>query len=146
MKPLKTFWTPAMMIGFGAALLLASAARAQEFDNTRWDDGPNVVPFAQAAPAGPAKDFNAAAADSQAQGLAAVTTTPIEANKTSVSHRPPVEGQVIALLLITIALVAPYAVAEVKHAAVAKSKEELRYLFNGVDGDYIEEDCHQMRL
>jgi len=65
--------------------------------------------------------------------------TPIEANKASVSHRPLVKGQVIALLLITIALVAPYAVAEVKHAAVAKSKKELRYLFNGVDGDYIEE-------
>jgi hypothetical protein len=144
MKPPKTFRAQAMVIGFGVALLLASAARAQEFDNTRWDDGPNVVPFAQLAPAAPAKDLNAAAADSQAQSLAA--TTPIESNQTSVSRRPPVEGQVIALLFIAIALMALYAVTEVKHvadAAAAKLKQEPRFLFNGVDGRYVERgDCH----
>ena len=35
------------VIGFAAAFLLAGGARAQEIDNTVWEDSPNVEQFPQ---------------------------------------------------------------------------------------------------
>jgi hypothetical protein len=40
-----------LVIGLGAALTLTSSVRAQEIENKVWADGPNVVPFEQAATA-----------------------------------------------------------------------------------------------
>src|SRR6266700_8118341 len=49
----------AMVIGFGAVLLLASSARAQEIENTNWDEASNSVATAQPAAAPNAIELNA---------------------------------------------------------------------------------------
>jgi hypothetical protein len=51
MKLRNVFQMQVMVVGLGAALLLGGSVRAQELENTNWDDGPGVVPFAQQAPA-----------------------------------------------------------------------------------------------
>ena len=46
------------LVAVGTALLFAGAARAQEIDNVRFDEGPNSVPFSQKADATKANSTN----------------------------------------------------------------------------------------
>ncbi len=55
-----------VMIGVVAAMFLASSAPAQEIENTRWDEGSNVAPVQQPAPAKAANDLKASALNSSA--------------------------------------------------------------------------------
>lgn len=116
MKIQNTLRMKLIAIGFGAALLLAGSAHAQEIENTAWNDGPNVAPFAQQAPTATANNLQTAPPETQTLTLAAMSTTPLATQDASVTQWPPVEGWLFASLLISIALVAFYALAEAKRA------------------------------
>jgi hypothetical protein len=110
-----------VVIGFTAALLLASPSPAQEIDNTTWDDGPNAAPLAQSTPATgtPAtvtNELSTAAENSPAMNTAAVITQPILAHQAVVSEWAPVESWVIASSVLFIALVTLYVLAESRRA------------------------------
>ena len=94
----------AMVIGIGVAMMLATAAHAQEIDNTVWNDGPNVAPFAQPAPAAN-NDLNLTAAVTPEANSAAVTTDANATNEAGVSQWSPVGGWLIGSLLVCIGLV-----------------------------------------
>jgi hypothetical protein len=95
MKLHKIFRMQAVGMGIVAALFLASSAPAQEIENTRWNEGPNVAAFDQPAPA--------------ANGLrtAAVIAKPVAAQESVASRLSPVEG-VIAFSLVFMTLTALY--------------------------------------
>jgi hypothetical protein len=114
MKIQKIFCTHTVMIGVAAALFLASSAPAQEIENTRWDEGPNVVAVEQPAPAA-ANDLKASALGSSASNSAA-TAKPIATQESIVSRLNPVEGWTIALALVFAALLAPYRLLQTKRA------------------------------
>ncbi len=107
-----------IMIGIGAALLLTGSVQAQEIENTAWDDGPTVAPFAQPAPTLTANDLQPSSAKSLApvMSFAGVPTSPLITEEASVSQWTPVEGCLFVSLLVCIALVALYALAEAKRA------------------------------
>jgi hypothetical protein len=101
MKLHKIFRMQAVGMGIVAALFLASSAPAQEIENTRWNEGPNVAAFDQPAPA--------------ANGLrtAAVIAKPVAAQESVVSPLSPVEG-VLAFSLVFMTLTALYRLAPAK--------------------------------
>ena len=112
MKRQCIFRMGAIVIGFSAVLLLGASTRAQEIENTTWDDGPGAVPFAQPAPSPAADDFNSRTMNSQA--VAAVTTTnPVVTQATVLSQLSPAEWP-MAISLICTALVALCALAETR--------------------------------
>ena len=95
----------AVVIGFGAAMLLASAAPAQGIDNPTWDEGTNSTPLTQAAPAPTANNSNSAVADpTGATPVAQETVTQAGV----VPGKVPVERLTIASLLVCIGLVVVY--------------------------------------
>jgi hypothetical protein len=104
MKIQKIFCMHTVMMGVVAALFLASSAPAQEIENTRWDEGPNVVAIQQPAAA---NDLKTSALDSSASNSAA-TAKPIATQESIVSRLNPAEGWAIALALVFAALLAPY--------------------------------------
>src|SRR6266404_7630189 len=101
MKLHKAFRMQAVGIGIVTALFLASSAPAQEIENTRWNDGPNVVPFEQ-----PARAANRLP-------ITTVSAKPVVAQESVVSRLSPVEG-VIAFSPVFMALVALYRLAQAK--------------------------------
>jgi hypothetical protein len=104
MKIQKIFSMHTVMIGVAAALFMASSAPAQEIENTRWDEGANVVAVQQPARATAANDLKASALNSSASNSAAIAK-PI-AQESVVSRMNPVEGWAIALALGFAALLA----------------------------------------
>ena len=111
MKLRNIFRIEKIAIGCGLVLLLAASARAQEIENTNWDDGPGAVSFAQPAPARTAGDFNVTAMNSDAGAAAATITNPVVTQAAILSQSTPVEESAIVLLLACTALVAMYALA-----------------------------------
>jgi hypothetical protein len=107
MKIQKIFCMHTVMIGVAAALFLASSSPAQEIENTRWDEGSNVVAVQQPARAAVANDLKASALNSGASNSAAIGK-PIARQESMVSRLNPVEGWAIALALGFAALLAPY--------------------------------------
>jgi hypothetical protein len=116
MKFQETFRMQVTVMGFAAALLLAGSASAQEIENTRWDDGPNVAPFSQPAPTSAANDLNSAKAAPATLNTAASVAKPIAMQESVVSQGRLAEGSVIAFLLIFVALVALYRRADARRA------------------------------
>ena len=112
MKIQKIFCMHTVMIGVAAVLFLASSAPAQEIENTRWDEGSNVAPVGQAAPAPVANDMAATSSASSS----AVIAKPPATQESLVSRLNPVEGWAIALALGFAALLAPYRLARTKRA------------------------------
>src|SRR5271166_495280 len=106
----------AMVLGFAGVLLLASSARAQEIVNTSFDDGPNVAPLAQPAPAPVSSDLNSAAAEPQIVVSAAMISEPIVARGAGISAWTLIEGWLIVSLLVCIAMGVLYALSEAKRA------------------------------
>jgi cytochrome c-type biogenesis protein CcmH/NrfG len=100
----------------GTALLLTGSVQAQEIDNTVWDDGPTVAVFAQPVPSLADNELQPAVTESTAVSFAAMTTVPLPMKESSASQWTPVEGWLFASLLVCIALVALYALAEAKRA------------------------------
>jgi hypothetical protein len=112
MKLRNIFRAGTIVIGFGAVLLLGASARAQEIENTNWDDGPGAVPFAQLAPGQAGDDFNSVAMNSDAIVAAVTIIKPVVTRAAVLSQLSPVEEWAMAFLVVCTALVAPYALAE----------------------------------
>ncbi|MGB2626946.1 MAG: hypothetical protein WAK20_09160 [Candidatus Acidiferrum sp.] len=114
MKLQNLFRSHLMVIGFGAALVVANATYAQEVDNTVWDE-PNVTAITQAAPvqAQPTHDLSNAG-DSSALNLEAMNTTSIVAREASISQWKPTEDWMVVSLLLTIVLVGLYSFVSAK--------------------------------
>jgi hypothetical protein len=117
--------TQAIVVGIGAALLLASVGHAQEIDNTQWYDGPNVAPYAQAVPVQPANELNLTVAQPNDSIPSVHSAAPIITQKAEISNWTPEEGWLFASFLICMGLVRLY--------AMAKSKRSGRN-FNGRTG------------
>jgi hypothetical protein len=113
--------THVAVIGFAAAFLLAGGARAQEIDNTIWEDSPNVERFPQPAPAAVANDLNALATVQTA--AAAVIAQPSVTNEAIVSGGAAREGWVIGM---SIMLMAPLAVVLLAKVRCAKQSVNAR--------------------
>jgi hypothetical protein len=111
MKIQKIFRMQAVVIGCVAALFLASSAPAQEIENTRWNEGPNVAAFEQPAPA--ANGLKASAADSS---TAVAVANPVAAQESVVSRLSPMQGWMIVFSLIFMALFAQYKLAQTRRA------------------------------
>jgi hypothetical protein len=115
----------AIVIGLGAALLMTGAARAQEIENTNFDDGPNVTKFAQPQHS----DFvvaPATAATPAAATSTSATDVPVTTREAALSVLAPIEGWMIAFLLLCIALIATYAVSELR--AISQLRQARRNL------------------
>ena len=107
----KIFRMQAVVIGCVAAMFLASSAPAQEIENTRWNEGPNVAAFEQPAPA--ANGLKASAVNSS---NSVAVASPVAAQESAVSRFSPVGGWVIALSLIFMTLLAHYRLAQTRRA------------------------------
>jgi hypothetical protein len=99
--------TRVAVIGFAAAFLLAGGARAQEIDNTVWEDSPNVERFPQPAPAAVANNGNTVMANSVQTDTATVVAQSSVVREAVVSGGTAREGWLIGM---SIALMAPLAV------------------------------------
>jgi hypothetical protein len=108
MKLHNFFRMQAIVVGFAAALLLASSTPAQEIENTNWDDGPNVAPLAQPAPT--VNDLNSAVTP------AAVVSEPVANRESIFAQGNVVLGPIIAFLFVCIPLGVFYGLAQVKRA------------------------------
>lgn len=100
-----------MVIGVGAALLLASSVRAQEIENSSFNDGPNMVAIEQQVPASAATNSTVAAVDSTAMVSPAA---PMMTQEAAVSMLAPVQISLLAFLVLCIALYAAHGVLEAK--------------------------------
>jgi len=98
-------------IGFGLVLLLGASARAQEIENTNWNDGPGAVPFAPPAPRQTANDFNSVAMNSDTEPAAVTIRNPVVTQAAVVYPLGPIEQWAMTFLLVCTALVALYALA-----------------------------------
>lgn len=115
MKLRNIFRTQTILIGFGAALLLASSACAQEIENTDWNDGPGVVAFAQPVSDQTANDFNTTAISPDAVMPAAMMIQPVATQEGVFAKLSPVEEWATVFVLTCMALFALYALVEARH-------------------------------
>jgi hypothetical protein len=111
MKLRNIFRMGTIVIGFGVVLLLGASARAQEIENTNWDDGPGAVSFAQLAPDQAAGDFNSNAMNSDSGTAAVAITNPVVTQAAVFSQLSPVAEWAMAFLFACTALVTLYALA-----------------------------------
>jgi hypothetical protein len=102
--------TNAMLFGFGAALLLASSAPAQEIDNPTWSEGSNSVSFSQPSPAYTAGDLGSAVTASDAAIANSLAT-----QEALVSPATPAQSWIVLSLIICFALAALYMQVETRH-------------------------------
>jgi hypothetical protein len=118
MKLRNLFRIYVMVIGFGAALMLGSPTRAQELENTTWDDGPGVVPFAQQA------SIQAAATPINSDFVipAATITEPVVIQAGVLSQSSPANEWVIGALLVFTALVVLYALTKTRRQSVYRPR------------------------
>jgi len=104
-----------MIAGLGAALILPATVKSQEIENATFNDGPNVVAFAQSSPAQASVAALPSSADtSTVEPIKVTTDWPAEQagfarTQSSVTWQTPV-------LLMAIGVLALYALAEAKRA------------------------------
>ncbi len=106
----------AVVIGFAGALLLGSAAPAQEITNTEWPDSASATTSTQAAAAPAANDLNSAAVNTGAVAAAATIAKAAVSQEAAVSQWPAVGSLAIASLLVFLAMIAWYTRAAARHA------------------------------
>jgi xanthine/uracil/vitamin C permease (AzgA family) len=99
-----------ILIGFGAALLLCGSVRAQELENTNWDDGPGAVPFVQQASA----QVVTSPINSDFAPPTATIAKSVVTQAGVLSQSSPVEEWVMGALLVCTALVVLYAMTETR--------------------------------
>lgn len=99
--------TQVAVIGFAAAFLLAGGARAQEIDNTVWEDSPSVERFPQPAPAAVANNGNTVMANLVQTDTATVVAQSSVVREAVATGATAREGWLIGM---SIALMAPLAV------------------------------------
>jgi hypothetical protein len=86
--------TTAILIGMGAALVVATPVKAQEIENAVWSDGPNAAPFEQQATAA-----------SYVVEPAATATPAVATQNASVLQQTPSVGWLIPIGLVALAMV-----------------------------------------
>jgi hypothetical protein len=106
--------TQVAVIGFAAAFLLAGGARAQEIDNTIWEDSPNVERFPQPAPAAVANVLSAL--PTVQADTAAVIAQPSVTSEAVVSSGTAREGWVIGMSIMFMAPLAVVLLAKLRRA------------------------------
>ena len=106
--------TNLVVMGFAAAFLLAGGARAQEIDNTIWEDSPNVERFPQPAPSAVANDLNAVA--TVQTDKATVIAPPGVTRQAVISGGVAAEGWVIGMSIMFMAPLAVVLLAKVRRA------------------------------
>jgi hypothetical protein len=106
--------TQVAAIGFAAAFLLAGGARAQEIDNTVWEDSPNVERFPQPAPAAVANVLSALPTV-QADAAAAIAQSSAT-SEAVVSSGTAREGWVIGMSIMFMAPLAVVLLAKLRRA------------------------------
>jgi hypothetical protein len=105
----------AMVMGFGAALLLASAAPAQEIVNTEFNDGPDVAAFQQPAVT-QAVTTTPAATSSDAITPSGAVATPVVTEAALDSFEGSARRWLVASVFFGIAMLAVYALAEIRRS------------------------------
>lgn len=108
--------TQLAIVGLGAALLFAGAARAQEIENATFNDGPNVAPFTQPVAAQDALNTNAGPVLPSSQAVRAMAAISASApiRKASVEQKP-IKGLLLSgILVVCIGAVVLYTGAPVK--------------------------------
>jgi hypothetical protein len=116
MKVQNIFRMQAIVIGFGAALLLASAAPAQEIVNTEFNDGPNVAAFPQPAVTQVATT-TPAAASSEAVTPSGAVAAPAVTETAAVSFEGSARRWLVASAFFGVAMLTVYALAEIRRSA-----------------------------
>jgi cytochrome c-type biogenesis protein CcmH/NrfG len=108
--------TQVAVIGFAAAFLLAGGARAQEIDNTVWEDSSNVERFPQPAPAAAANNVTTVATNSVQTDAATVIAQPILVREVVGSGWTAREGWLIGISIMLMAPLAVLLLAKVRRA------------------------------
>jgi hypothetical protein len=108
--------TQVTVIGFAAAFLLAGGARAQEIDNTVWEDSPNVERFPQPAPATVANNGNTVMANSVQTDTATVVAQSSVVQEAVVSGGTAREGWLIGMSIVLMAPLAVLVLVKVRRA------------------------------
>lgn len=108
--------TQTIVIAIGAALLFfAGTVHAQEITNTEFNDGPYVAAFPQPA-ASAAVASASTAGDANAVTPAIAIPAPVVTEEAVVSLGASAERSMLAASLFAIAMLAVYAIAEVRRA------------------------------
>jgi hypothetical protein len=123
----KMLRTQLIVAGFAAALMLASAAKAQEITNTEFNDGPYVAAFAQPVVAQVTPASTPVMTEPQAIE-AAVITAPVFADEETLVAASSVERWIVAgMLLIAFMVIGFYCLAELNAlAALKRANRSLR--------------------
>jgi hypothetical protein len=108
--------TQVAVIGFAAAFLLAGGARAQEIDNTVWEDSPNVERFPQPTPAAVANNGNTVMANSVQTDTATLVAQSSVVQEAVVSGGTAREAWLIAMSMLLMAPLAVLVLAKVRRA------------------------------
>ena len=116
MKLQNFFRTNLVVLGIAAALLFPRVVTSQEIENTDWNDGPYVAAFPQPAPAPAASDLYSAAPEPMTLSSSAMVSGSVVTREMALSQWSPMQLWMLASLLVCIAIVARYALAEVRRA------------------------------
>ena len=108
--------TQVAVIGFAAAFLLGGGARAQEIDNTVWEDSPNVERFPQPAPAAVANNGNTVMANSVQTDTATVVAQSSVVQEAVVAGGTAIEGWLIGMSIVFMAPLAVLVLVKVRRA------------------------------
>ena len=108
--------TNLVVMGCAAAFLLAGGARAQEIDNTVWEDSPNVERFPQPAPAAVANNGNTVMANSVQTDTATVVAQSSVVQEAVVSGGTAREGWLIGMSIVFMAPLAVLVLVKVRRA------------------------------
>jgi hypothetical protein len=104
------------VIGFAAAFLLSGGARAQEIENTVWEDSSNVERFPQPAPAAVANNVNTVATNSVQTDAATVIAQPMLVREVVGSGWTAREGWLIGMSIMLMTPLAVLLLAKVRRA------------------------------
>ena len=109
----KMLRTQLVVAGFGAALFLASSAKAQEITNTEFNDGPYVAAFAQPVVAQATPASTPVMTEPQAMQAVAAITAPVFADEETLAAASSVERWIVAgMLLVAFIVIGLYCLAE----------------------------------
>jgi hypothetical protein len=121
----------AMIVGFGAALVLASAAPAQEIVNTEFSDGPNVAAFQQPAATQAVATTTPAAATSSSAVTPGAVATPVATEATLDSFEGSARRWLVASVFFGIAMLTVYALAEIRRSTRKLTQRPSSHLHRG---------------
>ena len=110
-----------IMVGFGAALLMAGTARAQQdMDPTYFDVKPGTPVAGKVAVVRTAQNLQAAKENASAEGTLALANRSDVTLETSVTRIAVVDSGIVLILLAGVVLIARYAVAAARGARVPR--------------------------